>query len=88
MISWANGRNRNIIFPMRINSKNEVIDDLTRRKAVMRGYLQNLSPTEKIIQLELLQERTFNLAESRQKNGKGEIQDKLKVWRKAQDMNS
>ena len=88
MISWANGRNHNIIFPMHINSKNEVIDDLTRRKAVMRRYLRNLSPTEKIIQLELLQERTFNLAESRQKNGKGEIKDKLKVWRKAQDMNS
>lgn len=71
---------------MRTNSKNEVIEDLTRRKAAMRQYLRNLSPTEKIIQLELLQKRTYNLAETRQQNGKGEIQDKLKIWRKAQSL--
>lgn len=87
MIYWANGNKHNIVFPMNTNFKDEIIEDLKRRKAVMRHYVRNLSPTEKIIHLELLQKRTYNLAESRQKNGKGEIQDKLKIWRKAQDMN-
>lgn len=72
---------------MHTNFKDELIEDLDRRKAVLRHYLRNLSPTEKIVQLELLQKRTYNLAESRKKNGKGEIQDKLKIWRKAQGLN-
>ncbi|MGH8500696.1 MAG: hypothetical protein ACRERV_18070 [Methylococcales bacterium] len=70
---------------MNTNIKNVVIEDLNRRKAVMRHYVRNLSPTEKIMHLELLQKRTYDLAESRQNNGKGAINDKLKIWRKAQD---
>lgn len=72
---------------MRTNIRDKIIEDLNRRKAVMRHYVRNLSPTDKIIQLELLQKRVYHLAESRHKNGKGEIGDKLKTWRKAQDMN-
>ncbi len=87
MIYWANGNNHNIIFQMHTNIKDELIEDLDRRKAVMRHYLRSLSPTEKIVQLELLQKRTYSLAESRQQNGKGEIQGKLKIWRKAQGLN-
>ena len=89
MIYWVNGNSHNIIFRMHTNSKkqDEVIADLNRRKTVMRVHVRNLSPTEKIIHLELLQKRTYNLAESRQKKGKGKIEDKLKIWRKAQDIN-
>ncbi len=86
MIYWANGNSYNIIVQMHTNSKDQVIKDLNRRKAAMRQYVRNLSPTAKIIHLELLQKRTYNLADSRQKNGKGEIGDKLKIWRKAQDL--
>ncbi|HLA96800.1 MAG TPA: hypothetical protein VK612_13845 [Pyrinomonadaceae bacterium] len=69
---------------MNTNIKDAVVEDLKRRKAVMRHYVRNLSPTEKIVHLELLQKRTYALAESRQNNGKGEINQKLKTWRKAQ----
>lgn len=71
---------------MHTNSESYVIEDLTGCKAAMRRYLRNLSPSEKIIHLELLQKRTYSLAESRQKNGKGEILRKLRIWQKAQGL--
>lgn len=71
---------------MSTNSKktsNPVIE-LQRRKEVFRDYVRNLSPTEKILELEALQERSYEIMEIREQNGGLPIPDQWKRWHKAQ----
>ncbi len=44
---------------MNTNFEKEAIEDLKRRKENFRAFTRNLSPTEKIRQLELLQKRYY-----------------------------
>jgi hypothetical protein len=60
------------------------IRELRRRKRVSRNYVRNMSPTEKILQLEELQERCYELMEIREQNGGLPVPDNWKRWRKAQ----
>lgn len=69
---------------MNINSENEAIEDLKRRKENLRRFTRNLSPTEKIRQLELLQKRHYELLKTREENGGREIPEKWRKWRNAQ----
>ena len=71
---------------MNINSENEAIEDLKRRKDNFRRFTRNLSPTEKIRQLELLQKRYYKLLKAREENGGRKIPEKWRKWRDAQNI--
>lgn len=58
--------------------------ELRRRKGNFRNYVRNLSPTEKILELEALQERCYEIMEIREQNGGLPIPDQWKRWRQAQ----
>jgi len=69
---------------MNTDIEKEAIDDLKRRKDNFRQFNRNLSPTEKIRQLELLQKRHYELLKAREENGGREIPEKWRKWRDAQ----
>jgi len=73
---------------MRLNtiSEKEAIEDLKRRKEIFRAFTRNLSPTEKIRQLELLQRRHYELLKAREENGGREIPEKWRKWCDAQNV--
>lgn len=58
--------------------------DLRRRKENFRNYVRNLSPTKKILELEALQERSYEIMEIREENGGLPIPDRWKRWHRAQ----
>jgi len=66
----------------------EIIADLKRRKKISRKYLRSLSPTEKIAQLAVLQERYYQMLFAREKNGGCPIPEKWRKWHKARYENS
>ena len=80
---------------MNTYSEKEMIEDLKGRKKKIRQFARNLSPTEKVRQLELLQKRHYELLKARRKtagakflkNGEGGVM--LKTFesfdKKAQD---
>ena len=61
-----------------------VIEDLKQRKANFRNYVRNLSPTEKIVQLELLQKRYYALLKTREANGGRKVPENWRRWNEAQ----
>ncbi len=71
---------------MNTNSEKEAIEDLKRRKNNFRVFTRNLSPTEKIRQLELLQWRYYELMKAREENGGRKIPEKWRKWREAQSL--
>jgi hypothetical protein len=70
---------------MTTNFEQEVIEDLKRRKAVLRRHLLNLSPTEKIQELENLQRRNYEILKELEKNGGRKVPEIWEKWRSAQD---
>lgn len=72
-------------FPMNTSSeKFDPIGDLRRRKANFRNYVRDLSPTQKILELEALQERFYELMKVREENGGLPVPDGWRRWHKAQ----
>lgn len=71
---------------MNTDFEKAAVEDLKRRKENFRQYTRNLSPTEKIRQLELLQWRYYNLLKAREENGGREIPEKWRKWREAQNI--
>jgi hypothetical protein len=71
---------------MNTDFENEAIEELKRRKKKFRAFTRNLSPTEKIIQLELLQKRYYKLLKAREENGGRKIPEKWRKWRDAQNI--
>ncbi|CAN5754709.1 MAG: hypothetical protein H0X72_12815 [Acidobacteria bacterium] len=71
---------------MNINFEKEAVEDLKRRKENFRAFARNLSPTEKIRQLELLQRRYYELLKAREENGGRKIPEKWRKWRDAQNI--
>ena len=71
---------------MTTNSEKEAIEDLNRRKSNFRRFTRNLSPTEKVRQLELLQRRHYELLKAREENGGRKIPEKWRKWRDAQNV--
>ena len=71
---------------MNTNFEKEAIEDLKRRKGNFRAFSRNLSPTEKIRQLELLQRRYYELLKAREENGGRKIPEKWRKWREAQKL--
>ncbi len=71
---------------MNTNFEKEAIEDLKRRKEGFRAFTRNLSPTEKIRQLELLQRRYYELLKAREENGGRKIPEKWRKWRDAQNL--
>jgi hypothetical protein len=71
---------------MNTNFEKESTEDLKRRKENFRRFTRNLSPTEKIRQLELLQRRYYELLKAREENGGREIPEKWRKWRAAQNI--
>ena len=71
---------------MNTSSEKEAIEDLKRRKNNFRVFTRNLSPTEKIRQLELLQWRYYELMKAREENGGRKIPEKWRKWREAQSL--
>lgn len=67
------------------NFEQESIQDLKKRKSSLRRYLLNLSPTEKIKELELLQRRNYEILRELEKNGGRKVPDVWQKWREAQD---
>ncbi len=67
---------------MSANYEKEAVEDLKRRKENFRAFTHNLSPTEKIRQLELLQRQHYELLKAREENGERKIPEK---WRKRRD---
>ncbi len=70
---------------MNINSEQETYKDLKRSKERLRRYILNLSPTEKIRELELLQKRNYEILKELEKSGGRKVPDLWKKWREAQD---
>lgn len=68
------------------DSEKEAVEDLKRRKKNFRTFTRNLSPTEKIRQLELLQKRYYELLKAREAGGGRKIPEKWQKWRKAQNI--
>ncbi len=71
---------------MNTNFEKEAIGDLKRRKENFRAFTRNLSPTEKIRQLELLQRRYYELLKVREENGGRKIPEKWRKWSDAQNI--
>ncbi len=71
---------------MNTDFEKEAIEDLKRRKENFRAFTRNLSPTEKIRQLELLQKRYYELLKAREENGGRKIPEKWRKWRDAQNI--
>lgn len=71
---------------MNINFEKEAVEDLKRRKENFRAFARNLSPTEKIRQLELLQRRYYELLKAREENVGRKIPEKWRKWRDAQNI--
>ncbi len=71
---------------MNTDSEKEAIEDLKRRKENLRRFTRNLSPTEKVRQLELLQKRHYELLKAREENGGRKIPEKWRRWREAQNI--
>lgn len=70
---------------MNTNSEtHDPIAELRQRKKDLRERLKNLSPLEKIIHLEALQERYYEILKIRQENGGRLIPDEWKRWNTAQ----
>lgn len=70
------------------NLEAESIADLARRKKISREYLRSLSPSEKIAQLMVLQERYYKMLAAREKNGGRPIPERWRKWHKARYENS
>lgn len=70
---------------MNTNFEKEAVEDLRRRKKSLRTFTRSLSPTEKIRQLELLQQRYYKLLKAREESGGREIPDKWRKWRDAKN---
>lgn len=70
---------------MNTDFENEAIEELNRRKKNFRAFTRDLSPTEKIIQLELLQKRYYKLLKAREENGGRKIPEKWRKWRDARN---
>ena len=68
---------------MNTDFEKEAIEDLKRRKDNFRAFTRNLSPTEKIRQLELLQKRYYKLLKARKKTAGAKIPEKWRKWRDA-----
>jgi tRNA A22 N-methylase len=66
-----------------MNKEQESIEDLKRRKKIFRQHLQNLSATEKIEQLLVLQEHYYELLSIREQNGGFPIPEKWRKWYQA-----
>jgi len=62
------------------------IADLQRRKDSLREHLRNLSPTAKIVELEALQERYYELLKIRHDNGGIPIPSEWERWHRAQEL--
>jgi hypothetical protein len=71
-----------------MNKEQESIEDLKKRKKIFRQHLQNLSPTEKIEQLLMLQEHYYQLLSIREQNGGRPIPEKWRKWHRARYSNS
>ncbi len=71
---------------MNIDSEREVIKDLNRRKGNFPRFTRNLSPTEKIRQLKLLQKRHYQLLKAREENGGRGIPEKWRKWHDAHNV--
>ena len=67
-----------------IELQQATIEDLKRRKANFRNYVRNLSPTEKIVQLEILQKRSYALMKAREANGGRKVPENWERWNDAQ----
>lgn len=70
---------------MNTDFEQETYKALKRSKERLRRYVRNLSPTEKIQQLELLQKRYYEIVKERELNGGRKIPEYLQRWREAQD---
>lgn len=70
---------------MNIISEQDSIDDLSFRKKAFRERMKNLTPTEKIQQLELLQRRYYTLLAEREKSGGRAVPRNWRRWKEAQD---
>ncbi|HMO79644.1 MAG TPA: hypothetical protein PKD24_02525 [Pyrinomonadaceae bacterium] len=71
-----------------MNTNSEITDpiaDLQRRKRSLRTYLKDLTPVEKIRQLEEMQERYFEILHVREANGGLPIPPEWVRWHKAQE---
>lgn len=66
-----------------MNKEQKSIEDLERRKKIFREHLRNLSPTEKIEQLVILQHHYYELLSIREKNGGRPIPERWRKWYKA-----
>ena len=71
---------------MNIDFEKEAIEDLKRRRGNFRAFSRNLSPTEKIRQLELLQRRHYELLKAREENGGREVPEKWRKWHDAHNI--
>ena len=60
------------------------VAELRSRKASVRATMRNMTPTQKIIQLEALQERFYELLEIRRQNFGRPIPDEWQRWKRAQ----
>lgn len=60
------------------------VEHLRESKRKLRDYTRNLSPTEKIRQLELLQQRYYGLLLARERNGGRPIPENWRRWKEAQ----
>ncbi|HSK71461.1 MAG TPA: hypothetical protein VK892_07190 [Pyrinomonadaceae bacterium] len=70
------------------NLESETIAGLERRKKISREYLRSLSPSEKIAQLMVLQERCYKMLAAREKSGGRPIPERWRKWHKARYANS
>ena len=72
-------------YSMNINSEQDnYIQRLNESKAAFRRYVREMSPTEKIRQLELLQRRYYSLLVDREANGGRPLSPEWGRWAGAQ----
>ncbi len=70
---------------MDTNFEQETYKALERSKKRLRRYILNLSPTEKIQELELLQKRNYEILKELEKSGGRKVPELWQKWRSAQD---
>ncbi len=68
---------------MKNDLQTEIIADLKRRKKSSRKFLRSLSPEEKIARLVELQERYYQMLETRERNGGRAIPERWRKWHAA-----
>ena len=70
---------------MNTDLEQQTYEALKQSKEKLRHYLRNLSPTEKIRQLELLQKRNYEILKELEKSEGRKVPEKWRKWREAQD---